>query len=144
MFRIRVLRSNGADKGSIIFWPLRSATRLPSISIPLGPSVGAFDGGSGLIPIYHGREDRTADDRCGMRRQGQLQPQVSPMPREGIHCFRFGIIRSAHSSLRRHPARWVQVSRTASAGFLSSHMAMKVQCLRCPRPAAALSASLCQ
>jgi hypothetical protein len=29
---------------------------LKAISIPLGSSVGAFDGGSGLIRIYHGRE----------------------------------------------------------------------------------------
>ena len=29
---------------------------LQAISIPLGSSVGAFDGGSGLIRIYHGRE----------------------------------------------------------------------------------------
>ena len=29
---------------------------LNAISIPLGSSVGAFDGGSGLIRIYHGRE----------------------------------------------------------------------------------------
>ncbi|MET0224149.1 MAG: hypothetical protein ABW346_07210 [Terrimicrobium sp.] len=29
---------------------------LKAISIPLGSSVGAFHGGSGLIRIYHGRE----------------------------------------------------------------------------------------
>jgi hypothetical protein len=29
---------------------------LKAISIPLGSSVGAFDGGSGLIRVYHGRE----------------------------------------------------------------------------------------
>jgi hypothetical protein len=29
---------------------------LKAISIPLSSSVGAFDGGSGLIRIYHGRE----------------------------------------------------------------------------------------
>ena len=29
---------------------------LEAISIPLGSSVGAFHGGSGLIRIYHGRE----------------------------------------------------------------------------------------
>jgi hypothetical protein len=29
---------------------------LEAISIPLGSSVGAFDGGSGLIRVYHGRE----------------------------------------------------------------------------------------
>jgi hypothetical protein len=29
---------------------------LKAISIPLGLSVGAFDGGSGLIRVYHGRE----------------------------------------------------------------------------------------
>jgi hypothetical protein len=32
---------------------------LKAISIPLGSSVGAFDGGSGPIRIYHGREGWT-------------------------------------------------------------------------------------
>ena len=32
---------------------------LKAISIPLGSSVGAFDGGSGLIRVYHGREGWT-------------------------------------------------------------------------------------
>src|SRR5258705_11249994 len=34
----------------------RRLRRPNAISIPLGSSVGAFDGGSGLIRIYHGRE----------------------------------------------------------------------------------------
>jgi hypothetical protein len=29
---------------------------LKAISIPVGSSVGGFDGGSGLIRVYHGRE----------------------------------------------------------------------------------------
>ena len=54
--------------------------------------------------------------RLEIASRSQLQPQVDRMPREGIHRFnkiarctnfiqgRFGIIRPAHSSLRRHPS----------------------------------------
>jgi hypothetical protein len=35
-------------------WALQKT--LKAISIPLGSSVGVFDGGSGLIRVYHGRE----------------------------------------------------------------------------------------
>jgi hypothetical protein len=47
---------------------------LKAISIPLGSSVGAFDGGSGLIRIYHGREGWIDFFYCNIE-----QPQWNPL-----------------------------------------------------------------
>jgi hypothetical protein len=65
-----------------------------------------------------------------IRRQGQLQPQVNRMPREGIHCFiniaRCTILskavrhKPAHSSFRCHP-REPQVSRNDLRSLVVAH-----------------------
>jgi hypothetical protein len=55
---------------------------LKAISILLGSSVGAFDGGSGLIRIYHGREGWIED-----RWAYNMEPPNSEKIRRAVVAF---------------------------------------------------------